>query len=192
MIPGEALLQRCLEPSGHFKVCDPKISMWRWNPETPTVKQLREQDLNRGLWWERNHCGKKLSSKRSQSDYMGAGRNEKSWAGRIGNNVAYNNSWAYDDCYRRQSEQSCMFQNCLVWAWWEWWRYRARQAEWRWPTWLGGGHNVYISTPADAELYTDVDEAWRIDTAGVRVHSQLFLSKKFNIWDNRIEDASCW
>jgi len=88
-------------------------------------------------------------------------------------------------CCWRQSEQSCKFEQWGAWG--RWWRYRAGQAERRWWTRLDVGHNLQNGTAVHAEISAEADEAWRIDTTGMRGWGRLLPWMRYEVWHNRIE-----
>jgi len=95
------------------------------------LKQQRERELDQGLCGVRDRSGRKASSRRRDSDDATAGTYWKCWKGTIDNHKAWNNTWGDVECYRKQSERSCMCQRSGGWrrrGWW-WRRYRAWQAE---------------------------------------------------------------
>jgi len=154
-------------------------------------KKWRQREMDRGLCGERDHCYKKASSRRRDSDYTRAERYDYCWK-RLGDNQkARNNVSRHVEFYRRQSERSCKFRR---WAGWgrqgRWWKtYRAWQAEWRWWTWMGDGHNLENRTAPHTEFSADADEAWRIDATGMEGHSKPVLWERYEVWDRRIDGS---
>jgi len=80
--------------------------------------------------------------------------------------------------------QSCKFRQ---WGgWWPqlrgWRRCWEKQAERRWRTRLGNGHNLQNGTALHAQFSATADEPWRIDATWMWHHSQQLLQ---DIWEVR-------
>jgi len=147
--------------------------------------------MDRGLCGERNPSGQKASSWSRDSDYARAERYDNSRKVGGDNQKAHNNFCRDVECYRRQSERPCKFQQWIGWGRQGRWgrRYRARQAEWwRW-TWLGDGHNLQHSTAPHGEFSAEADEDWRIDATGMGWRSQRLPWERYEVWDCWIEGS---
>jgi len=145
--------------------------------------------MDRGLCWERNRCGKIASWRHSGNDWAGAGR----YFGKL-------KMKDYQPESRKIHTRRCLIISVWVWAIlqvpimtrifkWGWCRYSAGQAEQRWQTQLGDGHNLQNGTAAHEQVSAEADEASRIDTTGMEGRSQQLLWKRYEVWHNRIEGS---
>jgi len=156
------------------------------------LKQWREKQMDWWLCWERNRWGKKASWRRRGSDQAAAGRYRGSWKLRIDDQCAQKNIFWDDGCYRRESEQYRKFQQregLGRLGRWRWWRDRAGQAERRWWTRLGDGHNHQNSAAAHGVVLADADEGWQIDTTRMGGCSRLLPWKLQEVRHIRIEGS---
>ena len=138
------------------------------------VKHRRESSMDWGLCGERNHCCRKASWRRRDSNWAVAWGNDKCWKRVIDNQKACDKIWGDVECYRRQSEWSCKFRRwggCGRWGSWSRW-YRAGQAERRWWTRQGDGHNLKNSSAPHGEVLAEAEDAWWIHTIGMGGCSQ--------------------
>jgi len=113
--------------------------------------------------------------------------------GTIGNHTAWNNISLDVECYRRQSEWSCKFRGWGRWGrrgWW-WRRFRAWQAEQRWRTCLGDGHNIQNSSAPHGELSAEADEVWWTDSTRMVGSGRLLLWGRYEVLDDWIEGPGC-
>jgi len=151
------------------------------------LKQWREGQTDRGLCWERSHCGKTASSRHRDIDSAIAVRYKESWQHEIDDERAGLDFSGDIDFYRRQSEWSCMFRWWGGWGRWGWWRDPAGPVERRWWTWLGNGDNFQLSTIALGKLSAEANEAWRIDTTRMGGHRRSLMWKRGEVPYIRIE-----
>jgi len=111
LINGRASLQqKWSEPSEHFTGSDLNCNLPRWNDEKHTFQQQREIDMDQVLCRQTNHCGKKTSWRRSDSDYARAGSYEQWWNSAMDNQKAWKKIWGDIRFYQRQSKWSCKIQ----------------------------------------------------------------------------------
>jgi len=138
--------------------------------------QPRHCEMDQGSCGERDRCGKRVDSRCRDSKYARAERYEKWLKCTIDHPKAWNNIWGDVECYRRQSERSCKVRRwggCGRQRWRR--RYRAWQAERRWRTWLGDGHNLQYGIASHAGLSTEADEVWWTDATGMGERGRLHL-----------------
>ena len=140
--------------------------------------------MDRGFCGERTRSFKNAGWRRKDSDYARVWRYDKCREGGIDNQKAWKNIWRDVECYWTQSEWSCKFQSGGRWGrsgrWWK--LYRAGQAEWRWQTWLGGGHNPQNGTATHTEIAAEAAQIWKIDATGMGGHHQLLPWETYEIW----------
>jgi len=139
----------------------------------PRLKQWRKREMDWGLCWERNRWGKKVSWRCRGSSSARTGWYDACWNRAIDVQRARKDFCRDAGCYRRQSEWSWKFRRWGEWARWGWWRDWAGQAERRWRTRLGDGHNQQNGTAAHGEISAEADEARRIDSIGMGGCSRL-------------------
>jgi len=90
-------------------------AFWGETTGNALFKQWQESDMDWGLCGWRDHCGKKASSRRRNSDYARADQYDYSWKCGDDNWITWNNFWRNIEFYRRQSEWSCKFRRRAVW-----------------------------------------------------------------------------
>jgi len=119
-----------------------KEAFGRDKTETRHFQQQTERDMDSTLCGSRDCWSKKASWRCWDSDYARVRRYEKCWKRTIDNEITLKHIRGEVQCYPRHSERSCTFR---WWGEWgrqaKWRRHRAWQAEQRWWTWLGDGHN---------------------------------------------------
>jgi len=150
-------------------------------------KRSREREIVPELHWARNHCVITASWRCRNIDYAGTWRYEESWQCRIDNQIAQKNVSRDDSCYCRQSVQSCKFRRWGGLGRWGWWIYRAGQAEQRWWTRLGDGHNLHNGTAGHEEVSAEADEAWQNDTTGMEGQGRLLPWIRYEVQHYWIE-----
>jgi len=156
-----------------------------------SLNQWRDREIVWGLCWERNRRGKKASRRRRGSGSARAEWNEACWNHRIDDQRARQDFWGDDGSYPRQSEWSCKFRRWGGWGRWCWCRDSAGQAERRWRTQLGDGHNHQNGAAAHGGVSGDVDEGWRNDTTGMGGCSRLLPWKRWQVRNIWIEGSGC-
>jgi len=157
-------------------------------------KQRRDGDMDQGLCGKRDLCGRTASSKRRDSNYATTGRYEKCWKGTIDNQQAWNNICGDVQWHWRKYEWSFKFR---WWGGWgrprsRWRRFSARQADQRWRTWMGNGHNIENSTALHGAFSAKANAVWWPNATRMGGRGRLLLEESHVVQDSQNDgSASC-
>jgi len=165
------------EPLGHYAAYDPKHRLWRRKDAKCTCYAMPRK----GNGYRNMFCEKPLLPEREfKTQRQRFGRSMKIWFMLIllvwhleSTKKCLRRWWLLSETVWAIFQVQMMRRMGMVRTI----RFRAGQAEQRWQTWLGGGHDVSNLTTVRGEVMADVDEAWRIDTARMGPCAQLLAWK---------------